>query len=150
MLEVPMRPRCQGLTIESTPAARATFTDLETVVGTGMALIVDDALIFHGDPCEARPGTLATQGAAIVDTTTDGAEHLDGDLVVPGLVIAHHHLYSALARGMPGPAEGPTRFLEVLEKIWWRLDRALDHELSKLSARVGTCLLYTSPSPRDA
>ncbi|MEQ9319770.1 MAG: amidohydrolase family protein [Polyangiaceae bacterium] len=103
-----------------------------------MALIVDDALIFHGDPCEARPGTLATQGAAIVDTTTDGAEHLDGDLVVPGLVIAHHHLYSALARGMPGPAEGPTRFLEVLEKIWWRLDRALDHELSELSAKVGT------------
>lgn len=103
-----------------------------------MALIVDDALIFHGDPCEARPGTLATDGTAIVDTLPDAADHLAGNLVIPGLVIAHHHLYSALARGMPGPAEGPTTFAEVLEKIWWRLDRALDHELSELSAVVGS------------
>lgn len=105
-----------------------------------MALVVDDALVFHGDPCEARAGTLATEGDAIVDAAGSQAERLDGrgGLVVPGLVIAHHHLYSALARGMPGPAEGPTTFAEVLEKIWWRLDRALDDDLNELSALVGS------------
>ncbi|HHH30898.1 MAG TPA: hypothetical protein ENK57_21490, partial [Polyangiaceae bacterium] len=105
-----------------------------------MALIVDDALIFHGDPCEGRQGALMTDGAAIAERAVEGAERIDarGGLVLPGLVIAHHHLYSALARGMPGPSDTPTSFREVLEKIWWRLDQALDEELNELSALVGT------------
>ncbi len=54
-----------------------------------------------------------------------------------GLVCAHHHLYSSLARGMPAPARTPTTFLEILEQVWWRLDRALDLELVAWSARLG-------------
>jgi cytosine/adenosine deaminase-related metal-dependent hydrolase len=55
----------------------------------------------------------------------------------PGLVNAHHHLYSALARGMPAPPSTPTTFPEILERVWWRLDRALDLELVRASARLG-------------
>jgi putative selenium metabolism protein SsnA len=68
-----------------------------------------------------------------------GAERIDvsGCVVVPGHVCAHHHLYSHLARGMPGPAPAPTSFLEILERVWWRLDRALDHETIHLSALAG-------------
>jgi cytosine/adenosine deaminase-related metal-dependent hydrolase len=55
----------------------------------------------------------------------------------PGLVCAHHHLYSALARGMPAPARTPTGFVEILELIWWRLDLALDEDLIRHSARLG-------------
>jgi cytosine/adenosine deaminase-related metal-dependent hydrolase len=55
----------------------------------------------------------------------------------PGLVNAHHHLYSALARGMPAPARTPQTFLDILELVWWRLDRALDLELIRASARLG-------------
>ncbi|MET0459429.1 MAG: amidohydrolase family protein [Ilumatobacteraceae bacterium] len=55
----------------------------------------------------------------------------------PGLVCAHHHLYSALARGMPAPPRTPTTFGEVLEQIWWRLDTALDLEMLRASARLG-------------
>lgn len=55
----------------------------------------------------------------------------------PGMVCAHHHLYSALARGMPAPPRTPTEFLEVLELIWWRLDMALDDETIKWSAQLG-------------
>jgi putative selenium metabolism protein SsnA len=62
---------------------------------------------------------------------------LDGALVMPGLVNAHTHLYSALARGMPGPSAHPRTFREVLERVWWRLDRALDEEAVALSATVG-------------
>ena len=36
-----------------------------------------------------------------------------------GLVCAHHHLYSALARGMPAPPHTPRTFREILEQIWW-------------------------------
>ena len=44
-----------------------------------------------------------------------------------GLVNAHTHLYSGLAPlGMPAPAVAPTSFVQILERIWWRLDRALD------------------------
>ena len=55
----------------------------------------------------------------------------------PGLVCAHHHLYSALARGMPAPPRTPTTFLGVLEQIWWRLDTALDLEMLEWSAKLG-------------
>lgn len=54
-----------------------------------------------------------------------------------GLVCAHHHLYSALARGMPAPPRTPTAFREVLELVWWRLDRALDDDIVVASARLG-------------
>jgi cytosine/adenosine deaminase-related metal-dependent hydrolase len=54
-----------------------------------------------------------------------------------GLVCGHHHLYSALARGMPAPAAAPTTFTEILERVWWRLDVALDLEMIRWSAMLG-------------
>ena len=55
----------------------------------------------------------------------------------PGMVCAHHHLYSALARGMPAPPKQPTRFGEILEQVWWRLDTALDLDMIRASALLG-------------
>ena len=55
----------------------------------------------------------------------------------PGMVCAHHHLYSTLARGMPAPPTTPTNFLEILEQVWWRLDTALDLEMLEWSAKLG-------------
>jgi putative selenium metabolism protein SsnA len=60
-----------------------------------------------------------------------------GCLVVPGNVCAHTHLYSALARGMPYDLEPPRNFVEILQRVWWRLDRALDEDLIRVSALVG-------------
>ena len=57
--------------------------------------------------------------------------------ITPGLVCGHHHLYSALARGMPAPPKQPTNFLEILEQVWWRLDVALDDEMIRWSAKLG-------------
>jgi len=54
-----------------------------------------------------------------------------------GLVCAHTHLYSALARGMPAPPRPPRTFPEILELVWWRLDRALDLEMLHWCARLG-------------
>jgi len=55
----------------------------------------------------------------------------------PGLVCAHHHLYSTLARGMPAPPRTPTTFGEILDLVWWRLDRALDLDGVYWSAKLG-------------
>ncbi|HSF18914.1 MAG TPA: amidohydrolase family protein [Vicinamibacteria bacterium] len=55
----------------------------------------------------------------------------------PGLVCAHHHLYSTLARGMPAPTRAPNSFSEILELVWWRLDKALDLEMIRWSAMLG-------------
>ncbi len=55
----------------------------------------------------------------------------------PGLVCAHHHLYSTLARGMPAPPVTPGSFREILEQVWWRLDAALDREMIRWSAMLG-------------
>src|SRR5262245_49469983 len=54
-----------------------------------------------------------------------------------GLVCAHHHLYSALARGMPAPPRRPDSFAAILEQIWWRLDQALDLDMLRWSAMLG-------------
>ncbi|HLN05893.1 MAG TPA: hypothetical protein VK217_06430, partial [Acidimicrobiales bacterium] len=57
--------------------------------------------------------------------------------VTSGLVCGHHHLYSALARGMPSPPRTPQNFPDILELVWWRLDCALDLEMIKWSAMLG-------------
>jgi putative selenium metabolism protein SsnA len=63
------------------------------------------------------------------------AERLDarGGLILPGLVNVHHHFYSALARGLD-PGVAMANFSEILQGLWWRLDRALDLEAVEVSA----------------
>lgn len=60
-----------------------------------------------------------------------------GCLIVPGNVCAHTHLHSTLSRGMPYRLEPPRTFVEILRRVWWRLDRALDPDLVRASALVG-------------
>ena len=53
-----------------------------------------------------------------------------------GCVNAHTHLYSGLAPfGMPEPVPAPTDFVQILERVWWRLDRALDADALRVSAQ---------------
>jgi putative selenium metabolism protein SsnA len=73
------------------------------------------------------------------DRHAERATRIDcsGCLIVPGNVCAHHHLYSSLARGMPYSLEAPQNFLQILQRVWWRLDRALDSQSIWWSAWVG-------------
>jgi cytosine/adenosine deaminase-related metal-dependent hydrolase len=55
----------------------------------------------------------------------------------PGWVNAHTHLYSGLAPlGLPEPSPQPGNFVEILERLWWKLDRALDEKSLRAAARL--------------
>ncbi len=58
----------------------------------------------------------------------------EGKFALKSFVNAHHHAYSALAPGMPQPKIAPKNFLEILQKIWWKLDKALTKEMIEISA----------------
>jgi cytosine/adenosine deaminase-related metal-dependent hydrolase len=84
----------------------------------------------------------AGRTVAVVDgrvaASAAGARSLrcEGGEIAPGAVCAHTHLYSGLARhGMPPPARPPQNFLQILERVWWRLDRALDAASLRAAAR---------------
>jgi len=63
--------------------------------------------------------------------------HMDGQgrLLMPGWINTHMHLYSTFARGMH-LAQPPSNFLEILERLWWRLDKALDEQAIYYSAII--------------
>src|SRR5262245_7125846 len=88
-----------------------------------------DLRIDYGKVCHRGPNLAVQEGDEVVDVR--------GRLLMPGLVCGHTHLYSTLARGMPGPARTPANFKEILELVWWRLDHGLDREAIYYSALVG-------------
>ncbi len=81
-------------------------------------------------------GAVVTEGEDIKEVGTlqamkekyPEAEFVDahGGVIMPGLINAHTHIYSGLARGLSITGNNPTNFLEVLEGTWWAIDRRLD------------------------
>ena len=112
-------------------------------------LLVGNGLLVPFSSLEKllEDGSLLIEGNIIQDIGATGllrkrypqAEFIDAGrgLIMPGLINAHSHLYSSLARGMFLDFAPPSNFLEILERIWWRLDRALDGEAIYYSALVG-------------
>ncbi|MBL7994347.1 putative aminohydrolase SsnA [bacterium] len=82
-------------------------------------------------------GFISEKGKNLLPHPGEEVFDLKGKIVLPGMVNAHTHLYSSLSRGMPMPKTPPRNFLEVLKKIWWKLDRALDEETIYYSALIG-------------
>ena len=100
-------------------------------------LVTGPRIAAVGDPgATGAPGAVPGPPEGVVMEVVDCA----GKLILPGLVLGHTHLYSALALGMPSPQVAPRNFPEILERVWWRLDRALDDETVALSAEVGAAL----------
>jgi putative selenium metabolism protein SsnA len=63
----------------------------------------------------------------------------ENQFVIPGNICAHTHFYGAYSRGMYIPGDAPNAFPQILEKLWWRLDKSLDKEANYFSAMV--CLI---------
>jgi len=109
-----------------------------------MNWLLRNARIVDFSPMRIEVGDLRIRDGIITERGTDLQVAVDeqvfdvgGKMMLPGLVNAHTHLYSTLARGMPAPSSPPQNFHEILEKIWWRLDCALDEESIYYSALIG-------------
>jgi putative selenium metabolism protein SsnA len=111
-------------------------------------LITHGTLVTMGTPNEVIPdGALYIDGERIADLGPSAelearypaAQRLDarGQLVLPGIICAHTHFYGLFARGMGLPGDPASNFPEILEKLWWRLDKALWPEDVHYSALVG-------------
>ena len=104
-------------------------------LGDEPRLIEDGALLIEGE----RIAALGTTAA--LTATWPAAERWDaaGQLVLPSSSCAHTHFYGAFARGMAIPGEPAANFSQILERLWWRLDKALTLEDVRYSALV--CLV---------
>ena len=81
--------------------------------------------------------SVAVAGGRVVAQAPPDAVRLpcpEGEIAA-GAVCAHTHLYSGLARyGMPATTPAPQNFLQILERVWWKLDLALDAQSLRASA----------------
>src|SRR6266705_3715161 len=112
----------------------------DTLIGNGTVVTLgsDNQLI--------EQGAVLVQGSRIgaIDTDTvlrqqyPNAEYVDANegLIMPGFLCTHTHFYGAFARGMAIPGEPTRNFPEILERLWWRLDKLLTLEDTRASAEV--------------
>lgn len=109
-----------------------------------MPVTFTNAILYSLDPPSVVPGAIrivdeaiAEVGPAVRSQPGDDVIDCGGAALMPGLVNGHTHLYSALAVGMPAPPRVPKNFHEILELIWWRLDRAHDAQSVETSGQIG-------------
>ncbi len=105
-----------------------TFDDTERILPDGAVYFQEDEIVAVGESSE------------LLSRFPD-AERWDarGKLLMPGMICAHTHFYGAFARGMYIPGEPAKDFPEILQKLWWPLDRSLDLDGVQSSAEV--CLV---------
>lgn len=82
---------------------------------------------------------IAPQRELIERCPQDEQVDVDGQWIMPGNICAHTHFYGAYARGMAIPGTAPRDFPEILTRLWWNLDKALDRDSVRSSALV--CLV---------
>jgi putative selenium metabolism protein SsnA len=97
-------------------------------------LIQDGGILIDGETIEA---VFTREELSQQELPTSEEVDGTGKFAIPGLINAHTHLYSSLARGMAVSPFAPTSFSEILEQLWWRLDKALDAETVRISGLIG-------------
>lgn len=125
-------------------------------LGAPNRVLENGAVLVKNGRIEDLGPTAELKAKHHLDVTVDARNKV----VLPGFICAHHHLYSTMARGFAPPGEPAFTFQEILERLWWKLDRALDAEDVRYSAliplieciRNGTTTLidhHASPACRD-
>jgi len=106
----------------------ATYIDWETLTFKHTHIKVEEGLEGKIHFLDQLPFAQLHQATHVIDCS--------GQFVTRSFGCGHHHVYSALARGMPSPKKEITNFRENLKYIWWTLDKCLDIETIEMSALV--------------
>jgi putative selenium metabolism protein SsnA len=119
-------------------------------------------VIWNGAVVSDGESIVAVGDAADLKKRFPEADTVDctGKIILPGFICTHHHFYSTMARGMAIPGEPASNFVEILERLWWKVDKAIDGEDITLSAQIpliecirnGTTTIidhHASPSMRE-
>lgn len=110
--------------------------------GTILTLGSEEVKVIENGAVAIHDGVIVAVGPqdeilAKVPATAE-REDAKGMYIMPGFVCAHGHFYGLYSRGMGLIDEAPKTFLEVLQRLWWRLDRALDDESNYMGAKILT------------
>lgn len=110
------------------------------LAGNGRLITRDPNNPYLRDGCVAMKGSsiVAVGGTSEMREKYKSAQFVDarGGIIMPGFINAHMHYYSAFSRGFPGKGEPAQNFGEVLERLWWKLDKALTLDDTYYSAMV--------------
>ncbi|MCL4825088.1 MAG: amidohydrolase family protein, partial [Anaerolineales bacterium] len=130
--------------------------------GIVVTLGKNNRVLWNGSVVTDGENVIAVGAAAEMKQKYPDADSVDcsNKVVLPGFICAHHHFYSTLARGMAIPGEPASNFVEVLERLWWKVDRAIVGDDILLSAQIpliesirnGTTTIidhHASPSASD-
>ena len=108
------------------------------IIGNGRVITRDSVVPYLAD------GAVVIDGRRIYEIGPTAAmrekyqetEFVDvsGGVIMPGLINAHTHIYSGLARGLAIRGHDPHTFYQVLDGMWWNIDRRLDLEGTRASA----------------
>ena len=111
-------------------------------------LLIGNGRLMTRDPEHPylKDGAVVTDGEVIKEVGSTAemkakypqAQFVDakGGVIMPGLINAHTHIYSGLARGLSIEGNNPTNFLEVLEWTWWNIDRHLAMDGTRACAAI--------------
>ena len=110
------------------------------IIGNGKVITRNPKLPYFNKGGVAVEGTKIVE-VGISDNLIDKyprAQFVDakGGVIMPGLINAHTHIYSALARGLSIKGYNATNFYEVLDGQWWYMDRNLDLAATRASAQA--------------
>ena len=108
------------------------------LIGNGRVITRDDAHPFIENGAVACDGRLIVEVGdyAALKAKYPTADFIDakGGIIMPGMINAHNHIYSAMSRGIAIKGYNPKGFLDILDGMWWTIDRNLSLKGTRYSA----------------
>ena len=110
------------------------------IIGNGRLVTRDPADPFYENGAVVIEGNVIKKvgETAAMRQEFPEAQFVDakGGVIMPAFINTHEHIYSAMARGLSIKGHNPKGFLDILDGMWWTIDRHLTNEATRQSARV--------------
>lgn len=112
----------------------------DLLIGNGIVVTLgENNRVIHDGAVWVKNGVIEAVGkTAALKKKAAGATFIDagGRVVMPGMINTHMHLYSTFARGLSPKQPPAENFVQILERLWWPLDKALGREDLYYSALI--------------